>query len=422
MVATAISLLATLSSIISVKLDDNNYPTWHFQMYSLLRGHGLLKFVDGSHSCPSQFSISDDGHLTPNPSEDLDEWLEKDCNLISLITATLSPEALSHVVGCNSALEVWTTLKDRYATVSRSNVLQLKSNLQSIEKGSDRIDKYLLRFKNARDQLSAIGVKIADEDIMILILKGLPYEFSTVRMMIKAKHAPISMSELRSLLLAAESELEFESKSLSLTPMSAMVAKPQSLSIDSQDSMGILPTPTNAFTGNGYNGFAAFNGSRNGNNGGYNHNFGANNGGFQHNSYNGGYNGYRPRIICQICEKPGHSAQTCWHLGQVQGNGASPSTLECQLCGLNGHSAADCDQRQSFANLQGQHTAMTASLHQSDATPSHEVWITDSGASSHMTSDILQLNNVTTYSDGDQVKIGNGAGHGGWQGAVPRSQ
>ncbi|PRQ18256.1 putative gag-polypeptide of LTR copia-type [Rosa chinensis] len=129
MVATAVTLLANLSSIISVKLDDNNYPIWHFQLYSLLRGHGLLKFVDGTVSCPSQYTISDDGSLTSTPSEDYEDWLEQDWNLASLITATLSPEALSHVVGCNSALEVWTTLKDRYATVSRANVVQLKSNL-----------------------------------------------------------------------------------------------------------------------------------------------------------------------------------------------------------------------------------------------------------------------------------------------------
>lgn len=77
-------------------------------------------------------------------------------------------------------MEVWTTLKEKYATISCSNVVQLKSNLQSIEKWSDSIEKYLLRVKTARDQLVAIGVQIADEDIMILILKRLLSEFNTV--------------------------------------------------------------------------------------------------------------------------------------------------------------------------------------------------------------------------------------------------
>ncbi|PRQ50702.1 putative RNA-directed DNA polymerase [Rosa chinensis] len=410
MVATAISLLANLSGIISVKLDDSNYPTWHFQMYSLLRGHGLLKFVDGTHPCPSQYSMSDDGHLSQNSPKEYEDWVAQDCNLISLITATLSSEALSHVVGCSTAFEVWFTLKDRYATVSRSNVVQLKSNLQSIEKDSDSIDKYLLRVKNARDQLSAIGVKIADEDVMILILKGLPSEFSIVRMMIKAKHAPISMTELRTLLLAAESEIECETKmqSLSLTSMNAMVAKHSSFA-ESNESKGLLPTPV------GPNGFAAFhNGPRNGSNRGFSTNYGGHNGynnrnvnsgGFRPNwntsnagfglhdgSQNGygtggfgntqfgfkqgcnnGYNGFRPRIVCQICETPGHSAQTCWHLGKINGSGTSSSVLECQLCGLASHSAVECNQRQSFASLQGQQTAMIASIQHDPTAPTHEV-------------------------------------------------
>jgi hypothetical protein len=32
----------------TVKLDDTNYLTWHFQMKILLESHGILGFVDGS--------------------------------------------------------------------------------------------------------------------------------------------------------------------------------------------------------------------------------------------------------------------------------------------------------------------------------------------------------------------------------------
>jgi hypothetical protein len=48
--------------------------------------------------------------------------------------------------------------------------------------------------------------------------------------MIKAKSTLITMAELRSLLLAAESEIEFESKSLSFSPHIALVAKNHSAS------------------------------------------------------------------------------------------------------------------------------------------------------------------------------------------------
>ncbi|XP_040373879.1 serum response factor homolog B-like [Rosa chinensis] len=205
---------------------------------------------------------------------------------------------------------------------------------------------------------------------MILILKRLPSEFSTVRMMIKAKHAPISMFELRSLLLASESGLENESKSLVMPSMTAMVAKNASCSFESQDTKGVLPTPNyHSYNGlttfhNGHNGsrnnggnYGGFRNNNGGNNGGCRNNNGGNYGGFKNNNggnnssgwnnaYKGNngtrnfgnkltngfqrlsYGGFRPTIMCQICDKPGHSAQICWHLSKVQGNVESLSFIE----------------------------------------------------------------------------------------------
>jgi len=61
--------------------------------------------------------------------------------------------------------------------VSRTSIFQMKSNLQTIKKGSDSVSQYLHRIKEARDYLSAAGVYFADEDIVILALNGLPAEY-----------------------------------------------------------------------------------------------------------------------------------------------------------------------------------------------------------------------------------------------------
>jgi hypothetical protein len=47
------SLLSTVSTPVTVKLNDTNYLTWHFQMQILLESHGILGFVGGSRKCPS---------------------------------------------------------------------------------------------------------------------------------------------------------------------------------------------------------------------------------------------------------------------------------------------------------------------------------------------------------------------------------
>ncbi|PRQ21009.1 putative RNA-directed DNA polymerase [Rosa chinensis] len=210
-------------NVVSVRLDESNYPTWLFQMEHHLRGHGLLKLVDGSLPCPPPFLVAEDGTRTVNTCA-REKWLEQDSLLISLITNTLSPEALTLVIGCCSSMEVWLTLKQRYATVSEAHVMQLKSTLQNIQKGSDSIEKYLLRFKSVRNQLAVLGVRMSDQDVKVLILAGLPSEYGHTRQIIRGK-AHVDLEEVRSLLLSAESEFELEHKALPLSPFTAMHAQ-----------------------------------------------------------------------------------------------------------------------------------------------------------------------------------------------------
>ncbi|PRQ40525.1 putative RNA-directed DNA polymerase [Rosa chinensis] len=210
-------------TVISVRLDETNYHIWLFFMQHYLRGHGLLKFVDDSYPCPSKSVIGNDGLLSISNSNAYERWLEHDSFVISMITNTLCPDALTLVVGCQSAMEVWLTLKKRYANVSESRIMQLKSAMQSIQKGSDSIEKYLLKFKSIRDQLAAVGVRMTNQDVKVLILAGLPSEYGHTRQIIRGK-SNVDLEEVRSLLLSAECEIELENKSASLAPFAAKPA------------------------------------------------------------------------------------------------------------------------------------------------------------------------------------------------------
>ncbi|KAM5557180.1 hypothetical protein ABKV19_024524 [Rosa sericea] len=209
---------------VSVRLDETNYPAWVFQMQHHLRGHGLLKFVDGSHPCPPQFLIGNDGSLTTDNTRAYEKWLEQDSFVISMIITTLCVDALTLVIGCQTSMEVWLTLEERYAIVSESHIMQLKDALHDIQKGSDSIDKYLLRFKYMRDRLAVAGVEMSDQDVKFLILAGLPSEYCHTRQIIRGKR-DITMNEVRSLLLSAEFEIELQNKALSLSSLTGMVAQ-----------------------------------------------------------------------------------------------------------------------------------------------------------------------------------------------------
>ena len=67
--------------------------------------------------------------------------------VMQLITATLSPIAMSCVIGSNSSKDLWLRLKEQFSIVSKTSIFQLKSNLPNIRKEIDTISQYLLKIK-----------------------------------------------------------------------------------------------------------------------------------------------------------------------------------------------------------------------------------------------------------------------------------
>ena len=78
----------------------------------------------------------------------------------------------------------------------------MKSELQTIKKGSDTVTQYLQKIKDARDHLSAVGVYFEDDDIVILALNGLPSDYNTFRCMVRGRDNVLSLKDFRSQLLA----------------------------------------------------------------------------------------------------------------------------------------------------------------------------------------------------------------------------
>ncbi|KAM2176701.1 hypothetical protein ACFX1Q_035971 [Malus domestica] len=108
---------------------------------------------------------------------------------------------------------------------------------------------------------------------------------------------------------------------------------------------------------------------------------------------------------CQICGKPNHMAITCRFRNVAQSNG-------CQICGNPNHSA-------EFYFQKGSSSPMTAMYvnHKSDNSTApplpfalpQQVWITDTGATNHMTTDLSNLSLATPYHSHESIQIANGA-------------
>lgn len=105
------SLLSSMSTSITVKLDDSNYLTWSFQIKLLLESYGIMGFIDSSRNCPPRFDndsttegVEKDGSLV---------WKMHDRALMRLLIATFSTTAISCIIGSKSSSEMWLNLTER---------------------------------------------------------------------------------------------------------------------------------------------------------------------------------------------------------------------------------------------------------------------------------------------------------------------
>ena len=116
-------------------------------------------------------------------------------------------------------------MKDRFSTVTKARIFQMKSELQTFKKGSELVSQYLQRIKDARDHLSAAGVYFEDDDIVILALNGLPSNYNTFRCMVQGRDNVLSLKDFLSQLLSEEATIE--QTHLTSLFVSAMLAQNQ---------------------------------------------------------------------------------------------------------------------------------------------------------------------------------------------------
>lgn len=167
------SFIANVSSLLMAKLNSDNYLVWMSQFLTAVMAHRLHLFLDNSVTPPDEFLTDSEGKSLLNPSL---EWITLDQQLLSCLFASISEPLLPHVLHCTRSIDAWLILERKFASLSRYNVLQLKSRLQTLKKGELSITEYLRQFKVIVDTLASVSSSLDDEDIALYILNGLPLE------------------------------------------------------------------------------------------------------------------------------------------------------------------------------------------------------------------------------------------------------
>ena len=190
-----------------VKLDSSNYIVWMQQISMVLETYSMFELLDEVPLVPEKFLKDLSGTITSVLNPDYLIWKSKKKALLTFISSTLTPSVLAMIVRCSSAQEVWKVLENRFSSISRSHVMNLKGELHNVKKGFDSVDAYLQKIKVIRDKLMAVGVLLDDEELFHVAIKGLPKEFSAFRSTIRTRSTKLSFDELATLLNAEEESL-----------------------------------------------------------------------------------------------------------------------------------------------------------------------------------------------------------------------
>lgn len=84
------------------------------------------------------------------------------------------------MVGFYTSRPVWIANEFQFASLSRVHTIELRRQLQNVQKGNLTICDYLLKIKIISDELSAMGHSIDESDQVTHILDGLPEEYDLV--------------------------------------------------------------------------------------------------------------------------------------------------------------------------------------------------------------------------------------------------
>ncbi|KAG6793802.1 hypothetical protein POTOM_003025 [Populus tomentosa] len=163
---------------ISIKLASTNYLLWKAQVIPILRGDGLLIYVQNQISCPSQTITDEDGVSRINPAAAM--WLRTDQLILGWINSSLSDGPLSQVISSETSHDAWHVLQTFYGSHTRDRLQQMKGELQSLNKGSSSLEDYLHKAKSLALSLRGTGKPMDDDEFIICILRGLGSEFDPI--------------------------------------------------------------------------------------------------------------------------------------------------------------------------------------------------------------------------------------------------
>lgn len=117
----------------------------------------------------------------PDGSEELAQWNRDDLRAKAVIQLSITDEYLEMVRDCDTALNMWNTIKDVFQRATLLNPLHFRRKFYSAKmEHNERVLACISRIRQLASDLRSMNVEELEQDIAMTPLSGLPQRFENL--------------------------------------------------------------------------------------------------------------------------------------------------------------------------------------------------------------------------------------------------
>jgi hypothetical protein len=156
------------------RFDGTNFQAWKFQVTAVLVASEIFDVVDGTRARPENVEGNNAGRMKT--------WIKDNARATAIIASAMEAEQVTSVIMCSSAKEMWDKLSAVHEQKSASNVGTLTQRFYSYRMGStDSVIQHVSTVQNMARQLKDLGEKVSDAALIAKILSSLTAKFSVLK-------------------------------------------------------------------------------------------------------------------------------------------------------------------------------------------------------------------------------------------------
>lgn len=159
------------TSTIDKFMDPSQWMVWKFQVRVNLMASELIGYVDDTTKQPNDATVE-------NYATKLAEWKKNDAKTQKIIVNSCGSNVLIHICNCLTAREMWTKLHSVYEQSNESAKQLLSEQYHAYKKNpAHDIATHISTLQSMVQKLSAVGVVIDDNGLIMKILMTLPVDY-----------------------------------------------------------------------------------------------------------------------------------------------------------------------------------------------------------------------------------------------------